>query len=140
MKRTKLFSVLMLMSVLAFSVMSFIGPTPDYYCFRYTGNRPVTDATVASRSSYDFSNKTFNTLLSCTPPAEVWCGFCIEIGSPYFNSTTNEPNWTNAAFISLLADGSPTEVYNDISLNTLEIPQSGVTHTGVFAYFEEEPE
>jgi hypothetical protein len=137
MKPVKLLSIVMLLSALIISVMSFIDPTPDYFCFKYIGPRPVTDCTVIVRDNYDIVNKTFNSLLNCETPPEIWCGFCIQTDSRYFDPITQEPKWSDVNFIALFTNGFPTEVYNNPSLHGTELGDAGGP-TGVFVYYKSE--
>lgn len=134
MKRTKIASFLMLTVVLALSVMSFVGPTPDFYCYSYTGPRPVTDAEVIKQTNY--TQGALNTALTCGDEKVIWCGFCIETGSSYFDATAVDVKWTNANFKLLLQSGSPTEIYDDNSLDNSEVPDNAQAHSRVFAYFK----
>lgn len=122
----------MILSVATISIMSFIGPSPDFYCYKYVGPRPATDADIINSANY--TKGAINTMFSWPKPLQIWCGFCIETSSRYFDGTTVDVKWSDLDFIALLQDGSPTEIYDDTSLDDTELIDAfGRTH--IYVYF-----
>lgn len=121
MKRTKVLSLLMLMSVFAFSLMSFTKAALHRFvithCYSYTGAYPVDDTRVITSTNYTDVGAS----LTCATPRQKYCGFCIDDDSQYWDATAGTPKWGDSGFQSLLKDGSPTETYNNTSLHGTDI-------------------
>jgi hypothetical protein len=130
MKPAKLLSIIMLVSVSGFTTVAFSSRLVDYYCYKYNGPRPASGNDICTASNY---TKFYNTGLICYLPRQVFCGFCIRVDSPCFDPSTGDPNWN--CVCALLTGGSPTKVYDDPTLDGIELSDAGGPKA-VYPYYE----